>query len=419
MRMRRMRLIEALLIIEVLIFGSACTCSPTLCTPPGLATKPDDEAPPNPHKTVTCKEVLATVAAAVASGNWAINGGAFTEQQMAQAVDCFNMVGPQQTTGQGQLRPRASTTPAPPRANTIASAPSSSAPSATNSQTGTGPTPQVLPLPFLPMNPSNVTSPACTPSASPDVLVVNQGNGSLTRLTTCPLAVTALISLLGSNPMEVAVTPDGSTALVTMYSGSIEFINLATNTVSFTMNLPANVSPSGIAITPDGTQAYVTNYVAGAGSVLVINIATRSIVATLPMPAWPQNAFITPDGAQLYITFPIGTAMSVIDTLTNTVATTVNIAATYGIAFNPTGTTAYVATQSPNGYVFAVSTSTFKTLTQYQVGVGPNDVLMPFGGRYVYVTNYTSQQLSVIDTLTGSVTNTNLDGAPLGLTLIQ
>lgn len=63
---------------------------------------------------------------------------------------------------------------------------------------------------------------------------------------------------VGSSPIGVGVTPDGSKAyVVNNASGTVSVINTATNAVVATITV--GTDPFGVAITPDGTKAYVTN----------------------------------------------------------------------------------------------------------------------------------------------------------------
>ncbi|HEX5431013.1 MAG TPA: hypothetical protein VFW83_03545, partial [Bryobacteraceae bacterium] len=84
---------------------------------------------------------------------------------------------------------------------------------------------KILSLPFtalLPQLPQE-TALACDSNA-PDVLIVNHGHATLTRLEPCA-HIAKTIGLI-SRPLEVAVTPDGSQALVTNFDNAISFINL-------------------------------------------------------------------------------------------------------------------------------------------------------------------------------------------------
>ncbi|HYL75809.1 MAG TPA: hypothetical protein VEU96_16485 [Bryobacteraceae bacterium] len=288
-------------------------------------------------------------------------------------------------------------------------------------QTGVYPPPTLLALPFEPLRAqTQVSNPLtdCDPS-SPDILQVNQTNNTVTRVGTCPVAVKAVISV-ASRPIEVELTPDARTALVTSYDNVVNFIDVASNSVIFKFTTDSTVNPSGIAIAPDGTRAYITSFNSSNGAVLAIDLGTRSIIATIPVNAFPQSLFMTPDGAQVYVTFPLGNAVYVIDTLTNRVATTLSITAPYGIGFSPTGTKAYITSASGSpGSVVVLDTATYTVVKSYPVGVSPFAIAVMYGGRYVIVNNFGSNSVSVIDTVTDTVKTTDIGGAPLGISFVQ
>jgi YVTN family beta-propeller protein len=129
-------------------------------------------------------------------------------------------------------------------------------------------------------------------------------------------------------------------------------------------------SPRNVAISPDSTRAYVAN--AGSNSVSVINTATNTVVTTLGVGSNPVKIAITPNGARAYVTNNGAKSVSVINTATNTVVATVG------------------------------------------VGTNPVDVSITPDGTRAYVTNAGSNSTSVIDTSTNAVTATVPVGATSG-----
>lgn len=277
---------------------------------------------------------------------------------------------------------------------------------------------KILSLPFTALlsQVSQQTTPTCDSNA-PDVLIVNHGRATLTRLEPC-LRTAKTIGLV-SRPLEVAVTPDGSQALVTNFDNAISFINLSTNTVSYTLT-DSTINPSGIAITPDGSRAYVTSFNGFAPSVVAVDLASKTIVARIGVTEYPHNVSITPDGTQAWVAFPFDDEVDVIDTLTNTVAERLRVTAPFGIEFNPTGTRAYIASAGTTGTLVAMDTATFQTVKSYNVGPYPNDVNVLSGGHYVVVNNFGNGSISVIDTRSGNViTGQTGFRSVMGLALIK
>lgn len=263
---------------------------------------------------------------------------------------------------------------------------------------------------------STATSPpACANSA--DVLIVNHLHNSLTRLGSCPLSLKASMPM-ASRPLQVAVTPDGTTALVTSFDNAVNFVNLANNSVSTLATSPF-VNPAGIAISPDGKRAYVTSFNNSNAAIQIIDIATRTIVGTMPSQAYPQGIFLTPDGTQAWVTYPLSNMIGVYDTLTNTQSVTRSISNPTAVAFNPTGTRAYITSAGSTGALVVFNTATLKQLASYAVGAYPTDVRLTAGGRFAVVTNFSSGNLSVVDVGSGASTTYPLSGASTINGLVQ
>lgn len=260
-----------------------------------------------------------------------------------------------------------------------------------------------------------------------DVFQTNHDEGGLIRFGSCPFTVKAQIQL-GTNTLQVAITPDGSTAIVTSFDSQVFFVSLATNTLTQTVLLDSSLNPDGIAISPDGTKAYITSFNNNTPSpvVLVMDLtsANKNIIAQIPTIQFPSGATLSPDGSQLWITSPLSFDMAVIDTLTNTNIINLAINATTDVAFNSTGTTAYItsgagAGAGQSGQVYAVDTATFQTKQTYTVGASPADIQMSYGDQWLVVNNNADGSISVIDLQQNAVKTTNVGGTPSGIAFVH
>lgn len=282
---------------------------------------------------------------------------------------------------------------------------------------------QLLSLPFTPFVPP--PTPVCQ-SNFPDVFHTNHSENTVVRISTCPFAVKTTIPVF-QRPLQVAVTPDGSTAVVTSFGdlngdgGALTFINLANNQITSTMMLPFGVTPNGLAISPDSTTAYVGNFTNPGQSILVINIPTQTITATIQnVVAYPSGMTVSPDGSELWVGSPLGTETDVIDTLSQTLAYRLNIQESVDIAFNSTGTLAYVTSDINNpGQVFVVDTSTYRILSTYTVGNGPSDISMSYGDQFLVVNNDLDGSVSIIDLRQDKVTTTQIGTNISGIAFVQ
>jgi YVTN family beta-propeller protein len=199
------------------------------------------------------------------------------------------------------------------------------------------------------------------------------------------------------------MTPDGATALVTRYDNAVVWIDAATDQVTFTLPT-GQVYPAGIAISPDGTRAYVTNYFNINPSLLVIDVVNRAILTTVPLSgAYPRSATVTPDGSQVWVNYLDQNVVDIVDTLTLTTTEriTFNGMVSTGMAFNPTGTKAFIAT-FPN-VLTIVDTQTLRTIATVTVGESPIDVVVTADGLRVFVTSDPAAVVSLVDAHTNQL----------------
>ena len=286
---------------------------------------------------------------------------------------------------------------------------------ASNVLTGLMPFP--MRLPFHPAY-SGVSAPksvrTCNTASATQLLIAEANRNTVAFVNTCPYAITQRVTV-GTGPLAVKVTPDGQFAWVTNgVSSSISIINLSSKTVVGTIPLPAfngsPATPNTMAFTPDGSLAYVTNHDANPGSVIfVIDVPNRKLLTTIPTDAFPASVAVTPDGSTVWVPNRGDSTITIIDTMTNTV--TARIAADYptGMAFNPTGTRAYVAEAelgSANGYLRVFDVTSTATIARIPVGNLPHVVSVTPSGHYVFVTNLGSNSISQINPNTNTVIRT-------------
>jgi YVTN family beta-propeller protein len=254
--------------------------------------------------------------------------------------------------------------------------------------------------------------------AQTKVYVTNQNDNSVSIFDTGGSTVTATVSV-GTGPLGVAITPDGTRAYVTNSDvtnppsfpgpGTVSVIDTSTNAVGAPITV--GTYPLQVAITPDGNRAYVTNYYSYTVSVIDTNpsdTAYNTVVGTIPVGYLPVGIAITPDGSRAYVANQVSSTVSVIDTNSNTVIKTVTLgpSGSYGatgVAITPDGNRAYV-TNFSSASVTVIDTSD-NTISGSPIWVGNHPVGVAFtpDGSRAYVANQGSGTVSVIDTSTNTV----------------
>jgi YVTN family beta-propeller protein len=131
--------------------------------------------------------------------------------------------------------------------------------------------------------------------------------------------------------------------------------------------IPVGHGSEGFDVSPDGKEAWVAN--AGDGTISVIDLAQKSVVATIDADVHGANRLkFTPDGRHVLVT--AGTLV-VLDAVTRTVVKRLtDVHGTGGILMQPDGARAYVAC-SPAGYVAVIDLSTLAMIGHVDIA-GPD-----------------------------------------------
>lgn len=202
-------------------------------------------------------------------------------------------------------------------------------------------------------------------------------------------------------PQNVAVTPDGSRAYVTDGNASVWVVD--TQTRSVVAIVPAGTSPEDVVISPDGKSAYITTQVCAAVScsavVEVINTATNTVASTIPITNVAGVALsgitITSDGTRVYVAEVAGNDVFVIDTATNSIVTTIPTANSgfMGISSSPDGSRVYATgftIGSPFDSFFVDVIDTQSNLVSATIELGnqeePVRIAVTPDGAHAYVT---------------------------------
>ena len=219
-------------------------------------------------------------------------------------------------------------------------------------------------------------------AVSPDgssVWVANRGDNlgrciggcTVSRISTTTNAVTATITV-GTAPRGVAVSPDGSSVWVTnTFDDTVSRINTTTNAVTDTITV--GTSPRGVAVSPDGKSVWVTNYGDGTtdGTVSQIDTASDTVVQTITVGSSPWGVAVSPDGSSVWVANVGSANVSRIifppQPPSNVTATPGDAKATISWAA-PTNTggspiTGYTATASPGGKSCTTTTATSCTIS--------------------------------------------------------
>ena len=184
------------------------------------------------------------------------------------------------------------------------------------------------------------------------------------------------------NPYDIAITPDGTKALMTGFRdpGYLIVLDLTQSPITIEDTLSVGRFPRGVAITPDGSMAIVANHDDGTLSVFDLTqspIPSGYTVPTDPITPFPTYIAITPDGTKAYV--GIASADNVVDVfdLTETPIEYIDRIASIsaeGIAITPDQAPISVFTASVSGMTVSCdgsgSSSPVGNIKEYQWNFG-------------------------------------------------
>ena len=226
--------------------------------------------------------------------------------------------------------------------------------------------------------------------------------------TQAALPAIALNGPSGASWAGVAVNPSGDRVYVANPDGRyVAVVDPDTRQVVNTITLTGK--PANLVFSPDGSRLYVSNGSNGNGdSISVIDPQTQTVVASVAVSNGPSDLSFNPQGTRLYVTHPQSNVLSVIDTTSH------RLLSTLPLSFSPVsavvsrdGSKLYVSDYSFNGAQVAVfDTRTNALLRSIPVGNRSTGIAITPDGRSVLVVNFLSNNVSVIDTATDTVTAT-------------
>ena len=265
---------------------------------------------------------------------------------------------------------------------------------------------------------------------------ITNSNGTTITIIDIPSNIVAGTIDGFDGPSGMVITPDGKRAYVNNYGGpsgvgsgnatTVRIVDLTTNSI-IGAPITTDLAPAALAITPDGSSVYVANYVDGnTGTGTVQIIPTNTDTPATPLKritgfSGPFDITISHDGQFAYVTnfgsnnfMPIGTTVSVIELKLNSIIDTINVGMQpSGIALSPDDRYAYVTNYDTlytdtsfsalvpgDGTVNIIDTKTNKVIPPIlPVGQSPAAISITSNGKFAYVSNYSSNSVSVLNIL--------------------
>jgi len=263
-------------------------------------------------------------------------------------------------------------------------------------------------------------------AVSPDgrtAVVTNYGTGSapgntLTVIDLRQLTVSATIDLGDQRrPHGITWLPDGRrVAVTTEGSGTLSLVDVTDGRLASTVPTGQNVSHQ-VAVTPDGARAFVANI--GSGSVTVVDLGAGRVIRSIPTGRGAEGVAVRPDGREVWVTNRAANTVSVLDAATlDVLATLPSADFPIRIAFTPDGSRALVShARSAELRVFDVAKRADvvtipitapiqedrEQVLAFEGSAAPVGTLAGPDGRHAYVAATSADVVAVVDLVAGKV----------------
>jgi mono/diheme cytochrome c family protein len=122
------------------------------------------------------------------------------------------------------------------------------------------------------------------------------------------------VTNLGGTPAQALVTPDGHLAVSLRDEGRVSLFEVTsseTGALRWVGSFQTPSEPTGLALTPDGSTLLVTS---GWGHALsAYRVSDRTLLYRVPLPREPRAVVVSDDGTKAFVSHVVGAKMSVVD----------------------------------------------------------------------------------------------------------
>jgi YVTN family beta-propeller protein len=235
-----------------------------------------------------------------------------------------------------------------------------------------------------------------TATLAQNAYIANNGSQNVSVINTATNQVTSTIQV-GGSPTSVAVSPDGRKVYIANWFYAVNVIDTANNAVT---SIPNNGNAVGIAVRPDGRRAYAANFYDQ--SVSVIDTGTNTVITTVPAGPTP-NAVAVANNKVYVANWTSPATVTVIAAESNTLITTIPVdtgTSDPQLAASPDGRRVYVTNQIGSN-VPVIDTATDTVIATISVDISVSAAVSRDGSK-VYIANR-SNHTWVVDTQTNIV----------------
>ena len=213
-------------------------------------------------------------------------------------------------------------------------------------------------------------------------------------------------------------SPDGSEIWTSqMYNAAGTVLVYDANSYTILNTIPVGMMPEEVSFSADGSMAFVANGMSD--DVTVINVSTKMVMTTIPVGMGPVGAWTGSDN-KMYVDNEEGQSITIIDAMTMAVVDSIVLGFMPGMASHNGSMNELWVSDPDNGKVhwwtWHSGMGAYMFGGEFVTGAGAHAIA--FNGMTAYITNQLAGTVSVADVMTHAVTKTITVGTkPNGLIL--
>jgi len=222
----------------------------------------------------------------------------------------------------------------------------------------------------------------------------------------------------GSDPEEFALSKDGKHIYISNEDvKTASVINIATGKLEHI--IPVGQEPEGVTTTPDGKQFYVT--CEAGGDIYVIETGDYSVAAHFKVNGRPRSVVFLSSGGIGFIPSESTGELNIIDTANAAVSKTITLPAgsrPMRVKLSIDEKKLY-ASNGRAGTISVIDTRTYELLSTIKVGARPWGIGVSPDGKLLYAANGPSDDVSVVDLQTNmEVAKIKVGSSPWGIAIV-
>ena len=251
-----------------------------------------------------------------------------------------------------------------------------------------------------PVGPDPLGPPAYDP-VNKNLYVPMNGLGYVTVINTTSEAIVSNVSV-GGGPTSAAFDPENGYVYVSTGSSTVAVINGTTNVV--VDHVQVGTQPDDAMVDGANGNVLVTN--SASNNITVINGTTNKVEATITTPTWPTWMTYDPTAKRVYVADVGINGLMVIDGLTNRVVDNISFPLSFGPdqpTYDVKNGLLYVL--AGPGNLFVVNTTINAVVGNYSFPsfMDPMSLNLNPVTRYLYVTDWDANTITVVNDTTGSL----------------